>query len=130
MTGRVFLLLAATTMVFGCYNRPRSYDGGESYPSPLSPITNIEVSVASSHGQPVTMEVYDVRGVQMGRTSLGVIDTTTTFRIEDLWKVATDSLGSTDSTLVHVLNFDAGVYFYRLKSNDSTFATQKFVLLK
>jgi|GEM_PF-6944303 len=131
MNGRLlFVLASVATIASGCYDKPRSYDGGDHFTSPYSPITSIEIRVAPSGGHEVTLEVYNVKGEKMGRTSLGVVDTTTTFKLEDLWKLTTDSLGNTDSSLVRFGSFEPGVYFYRLRANDSTLVTKKLMLLK
>jgi len=129
MIGRIlFLLATVATVAFAC-NQPYYY-GGEEYTDPYSPEAVIRARIAPSNGSEVTLEVYNVMGVQMGRTSVGVIDTTTTCKIEDVWQVTTDSLGHTDSTLVHLGNFDSGIYFYVVRVGDSTVVTKKAVLLR
>jgi len=94
---------------------PKAFELRQNYPNPFNPETTIEFSLAER--AVVVLEIYNTLG-QRVRTL--VYETLNPGTYKTLWD-GTDGNGSESPS---------GMYFYRLKSNGTTIASKKMILLK
>lgn len=88
-----------------------------SYPNPFNPRTTIEAFVPGSESQPVSVEVFDVRGRRVARLFRGEMPAGRTSGL------------SWDGTDENGRAVPSGIYFVRLKTNGAT-VSRKLVLLR
>jgi hypothetical protein len=85
-----------------------------------------QLRLSGLSGKRLTIEVYDVTGKDLGIGFAEVLGPSETIQFKRLEKVTLDSAGVPDTSTD---TLPSGVYFYRIKTSDTTF-TRKAVVLK
>jgi len=120
-------IVAGTCLVLvfiQCYSHPDYRLNG---PHPYSPVRQIRLTGFS--GKWVAITLYNVAGETQGIVFEGTLDSTESIELTRLINVTTDSAGVPDTSFTPWESLADGVYFYRVKTGDTTF-TRKMVVLK
>ena len=90
----------------------------DNYPNPFNPSTTISFKISRKDAKNAKIEIYNIKGQQVKTFPNLQINKSSNQQI--IWN-GTDDNGK---------NVSSGIYFYKLKVDDKTFATKKCLLLK
>jgi hypothetical protein len=125
---RLIVLIVLALLVSQCTLPRRSSpkpEGG--WPNPFSPTSSI--NLREFVGQYVTVTVFNIRGENVGVAHDGILDSVGKVDMTEFVRVTLDSAGTPDTTMVSDSSLTSGVYFYRVKTQDTVF-TKKMVLMR
>lgn len=136
----IILFILTGLFFLGCYNpKYKSYpigyidsDGNVDttrsvYPNPFSPTTTITVNFLTE--QHVLIEIYNVLGEKVGIVHDSLLYGYHEFELDTMYLVDFKIPFLPDTTYNSVSTLTAGVYFYRIITEDDTI-TKKMILLK
>ncbi len=120
-------LIAVSIIALACAacQRPRqtAWEGQ----NPFSPPT-YRISLAGLSGKEITVTLFDLAGKEVGIVFQGIVDSSESVDITRLVKITADSLSAPDTTIVFMDNLPGGVYFYRVKTAESSYTKQLVVV--
>jgi hypothetical protein len=110
LTGQEILELYLATSVRGTENRIRQFSLNQNYPNPFNPVTHISYEIPGDG--PVSLKIINLRGEEVAV----LVDE---FQKADIYEISFDAS-----------DLAAGIYIYRLSSNQDLIQTRQMVLLK